>query len=110
MFALSAVAVEREMVGKDSDGELICVDGEMCPAAAAARRAAVAVWASVFDLGEEKYCTKRVPLRVLAREERVTLSPGGAETVVVVVVLAKGLENLRGIVSMSLSTLSEMQL
>jgi len=109
MFALSAVAVEREMVGKDSDGELICVDGEMCPAAAAARRAAVAVWASVFDLGEEKYCTKRVPLRVLAREERVTLSPGGAETVVVVV-LAKGLENLRGIVSMSLSTLSEMQL
>jgi len=109
MFALSAVAVEREMVGKDSDGELICVDGELCPAAAAARRAAVAVWASVFDLGEEKYCTKRVPLRVLAREERVTLSPGGAETVVVVV-LAKGLENLRGIVSMSLSTLSEMQL
>ena len=29
MFALSAVAVEREMVGNDSDAELICGDGEL---------------------------------------------------------------------------------
>ena len=45
MFALSAVAVEREMVGNDSDGELICADGEWwCPCCwAAAKRAAVAV-------------------------------------------------------------------
>jgi hypothetical protein len=40
-------------------------------------------------------------LRTLAREERVDLSPTGGETevVVVVVLLAKGFENRRGIVS-----------
>ena len=27
MFALSAVAVDKDIVGSDSDGELICVDG-----------------------------------------------------------------------------------
>ena len=29
MFALSAVAVEREIVGSDSDAELICWEGEL---------------------------------------------------------------------------------
>ena len=45
IFALSALAVDREIVGKDSEGELI--PGEFrkvcCWAAAAARRADVAV-------------------------------------------------------------------
>ena len=27
IFALSAVAVDKDIVGNDSDGELICVDG-----------------------------------------------------------------------------------
>jgi hypothetical protein len=56
MFALSAVAVEREIVGKDSNAELIGGDAELlndcCWAALAARRAAVADCASGFDLGE----------------------------------------------------------
>lgn len=45
MFALSALAVDNEMVGNDKDGELICVDGwfEKVCWAAAAIRAAVAV-------------------------------------------------------------------
>lgn len=55
VFALSALAVDNEMVGNDKDGELICWDGWLgetcCWAAAAARRAAVAVWVSLFDFG-----------------------------------------------------------
>ena len=46
MFALSAVAVEREIVGSDKDAELI--DGELCTAS----RAAVAVWVSDLVLEE----------------------------------------------------------
>ena len=54
MFALSALAVDKDMVGKDRDGELICWDGELTKACCcvAARRAAVAVCVSLFDLGE----------------------------------------------------------
>ncbi len=55
IFALSALAVDSEMVGNDKDGELICCEeGERydcCCAAAAARRAAVAVRVSLFGLG-----------------------------------------------------------
>lgn len=55
VFALSARAVDNEMVGNDKDGELICWEGWLgkagCCAAAAARRAAVAVWVSFFDFG-----------------------------------------------------------
>lgn len=29
MFVLSALAVDREMVGNDKDGELICGEGEL---------------------------------------------------------------------------------
>jgi hypothetical protein len=100
MFALSAVAVEREMVGKDSEGELI--DGKEYVALAGKLQPAGQPLQSgrpLFDFGEEKYCTKRVGLRQLAREERVTLSPTAGETEVVVVLLAKGFENRRGIVS-----------
>ena len=47
MFALSALAVDKKIVGSDSDAELICGDGELgktcCGVAAAANRAAVAV-------------------------------------------------------------------
>ena len=54
IFALSALAVDKEMVGKDRDGELICWDGELTKACCcvAARRAAVAVCVSLFDFGE----------------------------------------------------------
>ena len=54
IFALSALAVDKDMVGKDRDGELICCDGELTKACCcvAARRAAVAVCVSLFDLGE----------------------------------------------------------
>lgn len=54
MFALSALAVDKDMVGKDSDGELICGEGELTKACccAAARRAAVAVCVSLFDFGD----------------------------------------------------------
>lgn len=45
--------MDREIVGNDREGELICVEGEFsCWEAAAARRAAVAVCVSLFDLGE----------------------------------------------------------
>lgn len=50
MFALSALAVDREIVGKDKEGELIWVVGGL-GTAAAANRAAVAVWVSTLVLG-----------------------------------------------------------
>ncbi len=54
MLALSALAVDKDMVGNDSDGELICWEGELTKACCwvAARRAAVAVCVSLFDFGE----------------------------------------------------------
>ena len=54
IFALSALAVDKDMVGKDREGELICWDGELTKACCcvAARRAAVAVGVSLFDFGE----------------------------------------------------------
>ena len=53
IFALSALAVDSEIVGNDKEGELICVEGEFsCCFSAAARRAAVAVCVSLLDLGE----------------------------------------------------------
>lgn len=54
IFALSALAVDNDMVGKDSEGELICWEGELTKACCwvAARRAAVAVWVSLFDFGD----------------------------------------------------------
>ena len=54
IFALSALAVDKDMVGKEREGELICWDGELTKACCcvAARRAAVAVCVSLFDFGE----------------------------------------------------------
>ena len=54
IFALSALAVDKDIVGNDSDGELICWEGELTKACCcvAARRAAVAVCVSLFDFGE----------------------------------------------------------
>ena len=54
MFALSAIAVEREIVGNDNDGELICGDEDMWNACCCARSAVVAVWPSDFDFGVVK--------------------------------------------------------
>ena len=53
-MALSALAVDKDMVGNESEGELICWDGELTKACCcvAARRAAVAVCASFFGFGE----------------------------------------------------------
>lgn len=72
ILALSALAVDSEIVGRDKDGELIGGEGEFmrvcCCAAAAARRAAVAVWVSVFDLGAgEKKLVNLFALGVDAR-------------------------------------------
>lgn len=50
VFALSALAVDREIVGKDKEGELIWDVGGL-DTAAAANRAAVAVWVSALVLG-----------------------------------------------------------
>ena len=61
MFAESAVAVEREIVGKDSDAVLICGVIEFRNACSwallAASSAAAAVCASALDFGDvEKKC------------------------------------------------------
>ena len=52
MFALSAVAVDSEIVGKDSDAELICCIGEWTNDCCCAKSAAVAVRVSFLDLGD----------------------------------------------------------
>lgn len=64
MLGLSAVAVESEMVGKDSEAELI--GGEVLlgmEPAPTVWRAACAVWGSALDLGEdEKNWLRRLDL------------------------------------------------
>ena len=56
VFTLSARAVDKEIVGRDSVGELTLCEGEprkvCCWVAAAARREAVAVCVSLFVLGD----------------------------------------------------------
>lgn len=105
MFALSALAVDKEIVGKDSEGELICWEGELrrdcCWAAAAARRAEVAVWTSVFDLGEvEKNWASLFPLEVdgLRGKSRFSSRAEEFKATVVGQVLANGFIDLRCIV------------
>ena len=104
MFVLSAVAVERDIVGSDSDAELICDDGELwrpC-CCAAARRAAVADCASLLDLGEvEKYWANLFDLDGFALISSPPFSmfveemvPDGGKA------LANGLVKRRGIVRM----------
>ena len=55
-LALSALAVDKEIVGRDNEGELTFFVGRFrwgeCCCCAAARRAAVAVCGSFFCLGE----------------------------------------------------------
>ena len=55
-FAWSALAVDKEMVGSDKEGELTRCDGALVCCCAAARSAAVAVCGSVlvFCEGEKK--------------------------------------------------------
>lgn len=43
IFALSATAVDKEIVGRDNDAELICDEGELRKDCCWARSAAVAV-------------------------------------------------------------------
>lgn len=103
MFALSAVAVEREMVGNDSDAELICCDGELikacCCAAAAASSAEVALCASLFDLGDVvKKCAMRLARDVDGRRGMPPFSLGaGRAGVDDGEKLAKGFVGRRGI-------------
>lgn len=64
MLGLSAVAVESEMVGKDSEAELIggavLLGWELAPTV---WRVACAVWGSALDLGEdEKNWLRRLDL------------------------------------------------
>ncbi len=54
MFALSAIAVDREIVGNDNEEELICGEEEFKNACCCARSAVVAVWPSAFCLGVAK--------------------------------------------------------
>ena len=104
IFALSALAVDREIVGKDSEGELIPGEGEFnklcCWAAAAARRADVAVWTSAFDFGEvEKNCTNLFALEVEGRRGSSLFSSKAVVVVEVVLgqVPAKMFIGFRGI-------------
>lgn len=90
------------MVGNDSDGELICWEGELTKACCcvAARRAAVAVCVSLFDLGDvEKKLGNFFTLGEDALRESSYFSL--YEVVVVVVedeeVVVKGFTSLRDI-------------
>lgn len=98
------MAVLKDIVGKDKDGELIWADGELrrdcCCAAAAARRAAVAVWTSAFDLGEVE--KKFVNFFTLGDDDALRGSSNFSLYVVGVgavegVLLAKGFNGLRDI-------------
>ena len=103
IFALSARAVDKDMVGNDSDGELICWEGELTKACCcvAARRAAVAVCVSLFDFGEVE---KKLDSLFTRGEEGLRGSSYFSLYVIVVVVevedmgvLAKGFTSLRDI-------------
>ncbi len=103
MFALSALAVDNDMVGNDSEGELICCDGELTKACCwvAARRAAVAVCVSLLDFGEVE---KKLGNFFTLGEDALRGSSYFSLYVVVVVVvvedeevLAKGFMSLRDI-------------
>ena len=91
------------MVGNDSDGELICWEGELTKACccAAARRAAVAVCVSLLDFGEVE---KKLGNFFTLGEDALRGSSCFSLYVIVVVVvvedgevLAKGFMSLRDI-------------
>ena len=104
MFALSALAVDNEIVGNERDGELICCAGELmracCCVAAAANRAAVADWVSAFDFGEGE---KRL-VNFFTRGEDALRGISTLSVVVVVLVaaveglVANGFKGLRDII------------
>lgn len=107
VFALSARAVDKEIVGSDSVGELTRCEGEFrkacCCAAAAASREAVAVRVSLFVLGEvEKNWANLLAraadgFRVIAGFSLKNWDDWGAG---VGELLPKGLSHLRGIVGL----------
>lgn len=112
VFALSALAVDREIVGKDSEGKLIPGEGEAkkvcCWAAAAARRADVAVWTSALDFGEvEKNWTNLFAREVDGRRDSSFFSSKVGE-VVAGQVLAKMFIGLRGIAEQGFQQLVEV--
>jgi hypothetical protein len=75
MMGLSAVAVESEMVGRDSEAELIGGTVVDCGFPPAARSAACALGISVFDLGEvENSWVRRLALEVEALVRRPPFS------------------------------------
>lgn len=107
MFALSARAVDKEIVGNDSVGELTRCEGEFrkvcCCAAAVASREAVAVRVSFFVFGEvEKnwanlLARAAVGLRVISGFSLKYWETWGAG---VGELLPNGLSDLRGILSL----------
>ncbi len=101
MFVLSAVAVDKEIVGSERDGELICAVGELwCTTAS---NAADAFCGSFFDLLEGvKYCTNLLPL-----DERVRGTPTlslDIGDVVGALLFVKGMENRRGMLKVVFKT------
>jgi hypothetical protein len=99
MLGLSAVAVDSEIVGKDSDAKLIggvLLLGGVVPLAA--RRAAWAAEGSTLDLGEvEKSWLKRLVLDVGAFMGMPPFSEEEKEEFVGEELLAKGFVGRRGI-------------
>ena len=92
MFVLSAVAVESEIVGRDTDAGLI--EDEYCwGLSAAASRAAVAVCPSILFGVKGKYDERRLPRDVVGRAPGLLSPATGVEGVE----LVKGIENRRGI-------------
>ena len=92
MFVLSAVAVDSEMVGRDTDAGLI--EDEYCwGLSAAASRAAVAVCPSNFFGAKGRYDERRLPREVVGRAPGLFSPAAGVEGVE----LVNGIENRRGI-------------
>ena len=101
MFALSAIAVDKEIVGNDNDGELIWGEEELRKACCCARSAVVAVWPSTFDFGVvKKNCDSLFDLEAEGRRGISVFSLRGGEELAMELVgepFINGICGIRGI-------------